>query len=260
MVELRTAGEIDAMDAAGTVVARVLQATRQAAVEGLAAGVTPKDLDAVATDVMAAGGAVSCYIGYHPAWAPSAFPAVLCVSVNDVVVHAIPDDRQLQPGDLVSVDFACLKDGWAADAAITFVVGDHPDPAKLALIDASERALTAGVEQMRRGNQLGDVSAAIGAVARKAGYGLLADHGGHGIGREMHGPPFVDNEGRAHRGMKLDSGLVLAIEPMLIIGGRDGYEHTEDGWGVRTDDGSLAAHVEHTVAVTEAGPRILTRV
>ncbi|WP_029138404.1 type I methionyl aminopeptidase [Nakamurella lactea] len=258
MVELRTPGEIDAMAAAGAVVARVLAASRTAAVDGLAGGVTPLDIDAVAQQVIADQHATSCYIGYHPVWAPTAYPAVTCISVNDEVVHVIPSDRRLQPGDLVSVDIACSLDGWAADAAISFVLGDDPDPKLLAQIETTERALAAGIEQMHRGNQLGDVSAAIGAVARAGGYGLLADHGGHGIGREMHGDPHVPNEGRPHRGMKFDVGLVLALEPMLLAGGKDGYVHLDDGWGVRTADGSMATHVEHTVAITPTGPRILT--
>lgn len=259
MVELRTPAEIDAMAVAGAVVARVLQATRATAVDGLASGVTPLDMDAVAQQVIADNGATSCYIGYHPTWAPSAFPAVTCISVNDEVVHVIPTGRQLKPGDLVSVDVACTVDGWAADAATSFVLGEDPDPKLLAQIDATERALAAGIEQMRRGNQLGDVSSAIGRVARADGYGLLADHGGHSIGREMHGDLHVANEGRPHRGLKLELGLVLALEPMLLAGGADGYAHLDDGWGIRTADGSMATHVEHTVAITPTGPRILTQ-
>lgn len=258
MVELRTPGEVDAMAAAGAVVAQVLQACKTAAEQRLASGVTPLDLDAVAAAVIRDNGAVSCYIGYHPVWAPSAYPTVTCISVNDAVVHAIPDQRPLQPGDLVSVDIAVSVDGWAADAAISFVPGTDPDPALLTLIDTTEQALAAGIKEMVPGQRLGDVSAAIGTLVRSAGYGLLADHGGHGIGRRMHAEPDVANEGRPGRGLPLKPGLVLAIEPMLLAGGRDGYRHLADGWGVRTADGSMAAHVEHTVAVTENGPRILT--
>jgi methionyl aminopeptidase len=255
IIELRTPGEIDAMAAAGTVVAACLRATSEAGLPG----VTPLDLDAIAVDVIADRGAVSCYIGYHPAWAPSPYPAVTCISVNDTVVHAIPDRRPLEPGDLVSIDIAVTLDGWAADAAISFTVpggGERPENDRL--ISTTKAALDAGIEQMRPGNRLGDVSAAIGAVARNPGYGLLAGHTGHGIGRQMHAPPDVPNEGTPHRGIRLRPGLVLAIEPMLHAGGGDGYRHHEDGWGVRTDDGSLAAHFEHTVAVTTDGPRILT--
>ncbi len=254
IIELRTPGEIDAMAAAGVVVAACLQATRVAAI----VGVTPHDLDAIAVDVMADHGAVSCYVGYHPAWAPSPYPAVTCISVNDTVVHAIPDGRPLEPGDLVSIDIACTLDGWAADAAVSFLVPDGTDPESLRLIETTQAALAAGIEEMRPGNRLGDVSAAIGAVARAAGYGLLAGHTGHGIGRRMHAPPDVPNEGRPNQGIRLRPGLVLAIEPMLHAGGADEFRYHDDGWGVKTADGSLAAHVEHTVAVTETGPRILT--
>lgn len=257
-IELRTPSEIDAMAQAGSVVAQCLRAARETAESGLATGVTPLQLDAAAAQVIADRGAVSCYIGYHPDWAPSPYPAVTCISVNDVVVHAIPDDRRIEPGDLVSVDIAVSVDGWAADAAISFVVGDEPDPADLAMIETSQRALAAGIAQMQRGNRLGDVSHAVGAVARAAGYGLLEGHGGHGIGREMHMAPHVENEGRPHRGLPLKAGLVLAIEPMLQRGGRDDYRHLADGWGVATADGSRACHSEHTVAITESGPRILT--
>jgi methionyl aminopeptidase len=258
MVELRTSGEIDAMAAAGAVVAQVLQACKAAAEQGLTSGVTPLDLDAVAAAVIRDNGAVSCYIGYHPVWAPSPYPTVTCISVNDAVVHAIPDRRPLQPGDLVSIDIAVSVDGWAADAAISFVLGGDPDPALLALIDTTEQALAAGIKEMIPGQRLGDVAAAIGTLVRSAGYGLLAGHGGHGIGRRMHAEPDVPNEGRPGRGLPLKAGLVLAIEPMVLAGGTDGYQHLTDGWGVRTADGSMAAHVEHTVAVTEQGPRILT--
>lgn len=255
IIELRTPGEIDAMAAAGSVVAACLAATREAALPG----VTPLQLDAIAVDVIADGGAVSCYIGYHPGWAPSPYPAVTCISVNDMVVHAIPDSRPLEAGDLVSIDIAVTVDDWAADAAVSFVVpGAEPDPAAERLISTTEQALAAGIDRMRPGNRLGDVSAAIGGVARAAGYGLLAGHTGHGIGRRMHAPPDVPNEGTAGRGLRLRPGLVVAIEPMLHAGGEDGFGYHTDGWGVKTADGSLAAHVEHTVAVTPEGPRVLT--
>lgn len=255
IIELRTAGEVDAMAAAGSVVAACLSATRDAAVPG----VTPVELDAIAVDIIGERRAVSCYVGYHPGWAPSPYPAVTCISVNDTVVHAIPDRRPLEPGDLVSIDIAVTLEGWAADAAISFVVpGAETDPAKVRLIETTEAALAAGIAQMRPGNRLGDVSHAIGTVARGGGYGLLAGHTGHGIGRRMHAPPDVPNEGRPRSGLRLRPGFVVAIEPMLHAGGGDEYRHHDDGWGVMTADGSLAAHVEHTVAVTDEGPRILT--
>ena len=254
MIEYKSPGQIDAIGVAGSLVRRTLEAARDAA----APGVRPVELDDLAHQVIRDGGGVSAYIGYHPNWAPSPYPRVLCVSVNDVIVHAIPDQRQLALGDLVSVDVALLVDRWCADAAITFTVGP-PDPADQHLIDTAERALAAGIDAARPGNRLGDISAAVGSVIRASPYGLLADHGGHGIGSSMHQEPHIANEGRAHRGLKLKTGLVIAIEPMLQAGGRDDYRHCADGWGVRTADGSRAAHVEHTIAVTDAGPVVLTR-
>jgi len=254
MIEYKSPGQIDAIGVAGSLVRRTLEAARDAA----APGVRPVELDDLAHQVIRDGGGVSAYIGYHPNWAPSPYPRVLCVSVNDVIVHAIPDQRQLALGDLVSVDVALLVDRWCADAAITFTVGP-PDPADQHLIDTAERALAAGIDAARPGNRLGDISAAVGSVIRASPYGLLADHGGHGIGSSMHQEPHIANEGRAHRGLKLKPGLVIAIEPMLQAGGRDDYRHCADGWGVRTADGSRAAHVEHTIAVTDAGPVVLTR-
>jgi methionyl aminopeptidase len=182
---------------------------------------------------------------------------VICASLNDVVVHGIPSEQRLADGDLVSIDCGARFDGWCGDAAISFVVGE-PDPRDLELIDTTERALEAGIAAVRPGNTMGDVGAAIGAVARGAGYGLLADHGGHGIGRRMHEDPSVPNEGRAGRGMRLEPGLVIALEPMLVAGGHDEYRLDEDGWAVVTRDGSRAAHAEHTVAVTATGPWVLT--
>ena len=256
VIELKARGEIDAIAAAGRVVAAVLATLRTKA----APGVRPHDLDLVARDMISDAGARSCFVGYRPSWAPTPYPAVICSSVNDAVVHGIPDRRPLKPGDLLSVDFAVELDGWCADAAVSVVVGDDPDPADLALVDATERALHAGIAAARPGAKLGDVGNAIATVARKARYGMLADHGGHGIGRTMHEAPFVPNRGKRGKGMVLRPGLVLAVEPMLQRGGRDDYRHDRDGWTLRTADGSRAAHVEHTIAVTDDGPRVLTTV
>ena len=255
-IELKTSAEVDAMREAGRVVARCLDAVRAAA----APGVSLKELDDVAHDVMREAGAVPAFLDYHPHFAPGPFPGVICTSVNDAVVHAIPGPHRLAPGDLLSVDCGAFLDGWCGDAAISLVVGDEPDPGDVDLITTTERALTAGIAAAVPGNRLGDLGAAIGAVAREAGYGMLADHGGHGVGRTMHEAPFVPNEGRAGKGMKLRPGLVIAIEPMLLLGGRDDYYHDADGWTLRTADGSRAAHSEHTIAVTADGPRILTTV
>ncbi len=252
-VETRTSGEIDAMAATGAVVAAVLRAAAAAA----RPGASPRDLDLVADEVMAAAGATSAFRDYHPRWAPTPYPAVLCVSVNDVVVHAIPDDRALRDGDLVSIDFACLLNGWCADAAVTVSVGAAAT-GDADLVAAAWRSLDAGIAAAVPGARLGDIGAAIEGPAREAGYGMLNDHGGHGIGRTMHAPPHVANEGPAGRGLELRPGLVLALEPMLQAGGRSDYRYLADGWGIRTADGSRAAHVEHTIAVTADGPRVLT--
>ncbi|MCE3552625.1 type I methionyl aminopeptidase [Pseudonocardia sp. RS11V-5] len=255
MIELKTPGEIDAIDAAGSVVARILAAVRERA----APGVRPSELDALAADMIAEAGAVSSFRGYHPRWAPGPYPGVLCVSVNDAVVHGIPSRTKLRDGDLLSVDFAVHLDGWCADAAFSMVVGSASSAAgDEKLIATTEAALQAGIDAAQPGAQMGDVGHAIGQVARGAGYGMLADHGGHGVGRSMHEEPHVPNEAKPRRGVRLRPGLVIAIEPMLHAGGRDSYRHDRDGWTIRTADGSRAAHAEHTIAITENGPRILT--
>ncbi|GAY08814.1 type I methionyl aminopeptidase [Pseudonocardia sp. N23] len=253
MVELKTPSEIDAIAAAGAVVADVLAAVRAQAVPG----VRVSDLDAAASELVAGAGARPTFLNYHPRFAPTPYPAVTCISVNDAVVHGVPGPQVLADGDLVSIDLAVHLDDWCADSAISFVVG-AADPGDLALIDTAERSLLAGIDAALAGNRLGDVGHAIQAVARAARYGMLADHGGHGVGRQMHEAPHVPNEGKRGRGMRLEPGLVFAIEPMLIAGGTDRYRHDEDGWTLRTADGSRAAHVEHTIAVTESGPRVLT--
>jgi methionyl aminopeptidase len=253
MVELKTQSEIEAMRAAGAVVAEALRAV----VAHAGPGRSTKDLDDVAAAVLARHGAGSPFLDYHPRWAPIPFPAVLCVSVNDAVVHGIPTDVPLVDGDLVSVDFGATLRGWCGDAARSFVVGT-PRSADVALIEATDAALAAGIGAVRPGNTLGDVGHAIATTAREAGYGMLADHGGHGIGRTMHEAPHVPNVGRPGKGVTLLPGLVIAIEPMLIADGTDDYTHDSDGWTLRTATGARAAHSEHTVAVTRDGARILT--
>src|SRR6185312_596631 len=253
MVELKTEAEVDAMAAAGAVVAEALQAVAAHARPGQSTA----ELDRVAADILARHGALSPFLNYHPAWAPRPFPAVLCVSVNDAVVHGIPNGQPLADGDLVSIDFGAILRGWCGDSARSFVVGT-PRPEDASLIEATDNALAAGIAAVRPGNTLGDIGSAIASAARGAGYGLLADHGGHGIGRVMHEDPHVPNEGRAGKGMRLRPGLVIAIEPMLIADGTDDYRHDADGWTLRTATGARAAHSEHTVAVTRDSARILT--
>jgi methionyl aminopeptidase len=253
MVELKTDTSIDAMYEAGQVVGRALTAVRKAA----DVGVSLLELDEVAHEVLRGAGATSPFLGYRPSFAPTPFPAVLCVSVNDAIVHGIPTRYRLRDGDLVSADFGAELGGWVGDSAISFTVGT-PREADLRLIEAAGRALDAGIAAAVVGNRIGDIAHAIGTVCRAAGYGIPDGFGGHGIGRRMHEDPGVPNEGRPGRGMKLRHGMVLAIEPMLIGGGTDGYHADADGWTLRTNDGSRAAHTEHTVAITDAGPRILT--
>lgn len=253
MVELKTDTSIEAMREAGQVVASALTAVRKAA----GVGVSLLELDEVARDVLRAAGATSPFLGYRPSFAPTPFPAVICASVNDAIVHGIPDGYRLRDGDLVSIDCGAQLGGWAGDSAISFVVGT-PRPADLRLIETTERALAAGIGAAVVGNRIGDIAHAIGTVCREAGYGIMDGFGGHGIGRRMHEDPSVPNEGRPGRGMPLRHGMALAIEPMLIAGGGDTWHADPDGWTLRTADGSRAAHAEHTVAITEAGPRILT--
>ncbi|WP_282794673.1 type I methionyl aminopeptidase [Streptomyces sp. CC224B] len=254
MVELKTDSSIDAMREAGRVVARALAAVREAA----AVGVRLRDLDDVAHQVLKEAGATSPFLHYHPEFAPVPFPATLCASVNDAIVHGIPGDYRLRDGDLLSADFGAVLDGWAGDSAISFTVGT-PRPEDVRLIETAERALEAGIAAAVVGNRIGDIAHAIGTVCRDAGYGIPDGFGGHGIGRKMHEDPSVPNEGRPGRGMPLRHGMVLAIEPMLIAGGTDGFHAAPDGWTLCTDDGSRAAHAEHTVAITDAGPRVLTK-
>ena len=253
MIELRTPGEIDAMRAAGAVVAQMHAAVRAVATSG----VRLTELDAVARDVLADAGATSPFLGYAPLRSTPPFPGVVCLSVNDVALHGIPTAQELEDGDLLSVDAGATLDGWVGDAAITFPIGT-PRPADLQLVDTTTRALEAGIAAAVPGNRIGDISAAIAAVGRAGGCGINTDQGGHGIGRSMHADPSVPNDGRAGRGVKLRAGLVIAIEPWFLAGGDDGYRVDADGWTLRSADGSRAAHVEHTVAVTDDGPRILT--
>ncbi|MGC4945605.1 type I methionyl aminopeptidase [Streptomyces sp. DT224] len=253
MVQLKTDTSIEAMRAAGRVVAQMLTATREAA----AVGVSLRELDEVARGVLREAGAGSPFLNYRPHFAPVPFPAVICASVNDAIVHGIPTDYRLRDGDLVSIDAGAKLDGWAGDSAISFTVG-RARPADTRLVDTAYKALEAGIAAATVGNRIGDIAHAIGTVCRSAGYGIPEGFGGHGVGRDMHEDPGVPNEGRPGRGMPLRHGMVLAIEPMLIGGGVDTYRADRDGWTLRTTDGSRAAHAEHTVAITDDGPRILT--
>ncbi|MEU8764634.1 type I methionyl aminopeptidase [Streptomyces sp. NPDC048659] len=253
MVEIKTEENLLAMRETGRVVAQALAAVREKA----APGVTLGELDRAAREVLAGAGAGSPFLDYHPEWAPVPFPAVVCLSVNDAIVHGVPDGTRLADGDLVSADCGAVLGGWVGDSAVSFTVG-AARPADTRLIDTAYEALEAGIAAARVGNRIGDIAHAVGRVCRRAGYGIPDGLGGHGVGRSMHEGPDIPNEGRPGRGMQLRHGMVLAIEPMLIGGGRDDHYTAADGWTIRTLDGSRAAHAEHTVAVTDEGPRILT--
>ncbi len=253
MVEYKTPGEIDAMHGAGQVVARILAAVRARAVPG----VRLSELDETARDVLAEARATSPFLGYHPPFAKSPFPSAICASVNDAALHDIPSRYRLADGDLLSVDCGATLDGWAADAAISVQVG-RERPADARLIATATEALRAGIAAATPGGRLGDICAAIGAAGRAGGYGICTDFGGHGIGHAMHEDPHIPNIGRPGRGPRLIPGLVIAIEPWFLGGGTDAYRIDSNGWTIRSTDGSRAAHVEHTVAITDAGPRVLT--
>lgn len=253
-VTARTPGELDAMEAAGRIVGRALIAARDAAVPGA----TTADLDEIVEQLIRDSGAVPSFKGYE------GFPASICASVNDVVVHGIPGSSTvLAEGDLVSVDCGAILDGWHGDSAWSFGVGGL-DPRVQALNDATREVLAEGMRAMRPGNRLTDVSHALETATRRAeerhgvSLGIVDGYGGHGIGREMHEWPFLANEGKGGKGPKLQVGSVLAIEPMLILGGETDTRTLSDDWTVVTVDGAPAAHWEHTVAVTADGPRILT--
>ena len=252
MIELRTQSEIEEMRPAGAFVADVLSKL----VAASAVGVNLLRLDALAHDLIRKRGAVSCYVDYHPSFGAMPFGRVLCTSVNDAALHGLPRDYRLRDGDLLSLDFAASVDGWVADSAVSIIVGT-PREEDVRLIATVERALAAGIRAAQAGNRMGDVSAAIGAVAHAAGYGVNTDFGGHGVGRTMHGEPHVPNDGRSGRGFPLKPGLVFAIEPWLMQT-TDKLFTDPDGWTLRSVDGSRAAHAEHTIAITADGPLILT--
>ncbi len=253
MIELRTPAEIEAMRPAGRFVAEVLATLR----DEVRVGTNLLAIDKRAHDMIRKAGAESCYIDYHPSFGASPFGKVICTSVNDAVLHGLPHDYALRDGDLVSLDFAVSVDGWVADSAVSFVVGTARDE-DLALIDTTERALDAAIAAATVGHRIGDISAAISAVAKGDGYSINTDFGGHGVGRIMHGDPHVPNDGRAHHGYKLREGLVIAIEPWFLKTTDEIFQDPKDGWTLRASDGSRGAHSEHTIAITENGPIVFT--
>lgn len=242
----RTADEIRAMRRAGRVVAEMHECIRGA----LRPGVTLLELDAVGRDVLRRRRAQSNFLGYH------GYPAVICASRNEVVVHGIPGEQPLEEGDIVSIDCGAVVDGWHGDAAFTAGIGAIA-PEDQRLIDVTRRALDAGIAQLMPGSRLGDLGAAVQSTVERAGFRVVRDYVGHGIGTAMHEPPDVPNTGRRGRGRRVAAGDVYAVEPM-VSAGADTTVVLADGWTVVTTDGARSAHWEHTVAVTDDGPEILT--
>ncbi|MDT4927915.1 MAG: methionyl aminopeptidase [Pseudonocardiales bacterium] len=247
-IQLKTPEQIATMREAGLVVARALQQMRDAA----APGVSTADLDDVARGVLSDAGATPSFLGYH------GYPAVICASVNDRVVHGIPSAAEkLREGDLISIDFGAIVDGWHGDSAISVPIGEVT-PEVAALSAACEASMWAGLAAAQTGARLTDISHAVETSIRSAGpYGIVAGYGGHGIGSEMHMAPHILNYGRPGKGPRLTPGMALAIEPMVTLGSR-ATEELDDGWTVVTADGSWAAHWEHTVAILDDGPWVLT--
>ena len=252
MIEILSPREIEQMKPAGEFVAKVLSTLRQE----VRVGDNLLDIDARAHDMIKERGAVSCYLDYAPAFGNGPFGYVICTSVNDAVLHGKPRSQKIMDGDLVSLDFAVSVDGWVCDSAISFNVGEQHDEDQK-MIATATKALEAGIAQATVGNRIGDISHAIGSIMGGAGYGFNTDFGGHGVGSTMHGDPHIPNNGPAGRGMKLKPGLVIAIEPWLMASTND-LVTDKDGWTLRSADGSRTAHVEHTVAITESGPIIMT--
>lgn len=253
-IELKTPEQLVAMRAAGKVVAETHQVLRDAG----APGVTTGELDQLAREVLARNNATSSFLHYGAEFGGPPFPAVTCISVNEEVVHGIPGERVLASGDLVSVDFGAIVDGWHGDAAITFGVGELSQENQR-LSDVTFEALWAGIGAARLGGRVTDISHAVERSVRgqDGRYGILRDYTGHGIGTQMHQPPDVPNYGRAGRGPRITEGLALAIEPMVTLGSSIGLT-LEDEWTVVTKDGSNAAHWEHTITVTSGGLWVLT--
>ena len=246
MIIKKSAAEIDQMAAAGEILVR----TMDLLAGKIRPGVTTGDLDSAAEKFIRSQGATPAFKGYR------GFPGSICASPNDMVVHGIPGRFKLRRGDILSVDIGVVKDGWVADAARTFAVGEV-SPVAAKLMEVTEGALFAAVEQCRPGNRLGDVSHAVQEHVETHGFSIVRSLVGHGVGRDMHEEPQVPNYGPAGRGTPLEEGMVLAVEPM-VTAGRHMVRMGDDGWAIYSQDGSLAAHFEFTIAVTRSGPRILT--
>lgn len=247
MITLKTKSEIEKMRAAGAVVAVALEELTASIIPGRT---TTMDLDSLAEAVIVAHGGIPSFKGYR------GFPAVICVSVNEEVVHGIPGPRRLEDGDIVGIDLGAIVNGYHGDSAITLAVGTVSDEAKK-LLRVTRESLFAGIRAAKVGGRLGDISNAIQRHAERNGFSVVRDLVGHGIGREMHEDPQVPNYGKSGRGPQLEDGMTLAIEPMLNAGGHH-VEALPDRWTIVTKDGSLSAHFEHTIAITKSGVEVLT--
>jgi methionyl aminopeptidase len=252
-IPIKTRREIDAMRESGRHVAEILLVLREAAKPGVTTG----ELDRIAATEIEKRGLTSSFLGYDPGDLPP-YPAVVCVSVNDEIVHGIPGKRVLEDGDLLSIDFGICLEGFHGDSACTIPVGEISEEAR-ELMETTHAALYKGIEQMVPGNRLSDIGHAVQACAEGAGYGVVRQFVVHGIGRVMHELPQIPNYGRPGRGPRLMPGMVFAIEPMVNVGS-EGVRMLEDEWTAVTEDGELSAHFEHTVLITEQGPEVLTRV
>jgi methionyl aminopeptidase len=242
----RSAEELDKMRRAGKVVAEMHAVTREAAKPG----VTTRDLDKLAREVLDRRGARSNFLNYH------GFPAVICTSPNDMIVHGIPGDYVLEEGDILSIDCGAIIEGYHGDAAFTMAIGEVSKEAKK-LIEVTERSLWAGIDQMEEGNRISDIGHAVQTVAEAAGFSVVREYVGHAIGTAMHEEPQVPNYGTPGKGVKLRTGHVFAVEPMVNVGS-PATRLLDDGWSVVTADGSLSAHWEHTIAITDNGPEVFT--
>ena len=249
MVTIKRPEEIARMRHAGAILAEILDVLE----ETLQPGVSTAELDEIAERMIRDADAIPSFKGYG---SNPPFPGSICASINDEVVHGIPSARRVNAGDLVSLDIGCIWRGWHADCARTFIVGPATAPVRR-LVDTTRRGMEAGIAAARAGNRLGDIGAAIEAVAAEHGYGIVRPFVGHGIGTSMHEEPQVPNYGRPGTGLRIEEGMCLAIEPMFNIG-EDDVEVLDDGWTVVTRDGTLSAHFENTIAITASGPEILT--
>ena len=253
MIQVLSQDQVESARPAGRFVGQVLAELR----DRVRPGTNLLEIDGWARELIDRAGAVSCYVNYAPAFGRGPFGKVICTSVNDAVLHGLPHDDRLADGDLLTLDFAVGLHGWVADAAVSFVVGQRVDPADQQMIDTTRAALAAGIGQAWPGRRVGDISHAIGAVLQGAGYRVNTEFGGHGVGSTMHQDPHVPNNGRAGRGLRLKPGMLLAIEPWTMAD-TDRLVTDPDGWTLRSATGCRAAHTEHTVAITEDGPVILT--